>query len=428
MASALRHGSRQVPLALCVVALLAAGCRKKPTEAHLRLDNGLRVDLYASSKGDHAALALLFDIGADQDPPGRSGMAHLVERLFATGGRPGKPARNADQMKAQYAGGFKGETGADDTLYAVEVPAGQLLDELDDAALRMASLMLTDADLDRERARLLADLAATQEHDPISVAMLRAAESVRPTRGNGLRGGVPGEIEAMSLDEESTASKGSYGGATARLVVAGHFDVADATKRIQASFGKAPGAKAAPARAPSGASVKGTLVMGSVPSAVALAVPVPDPKDPIYPAFLVLAARLLDASGAGHTWRADFAPLARPDILFVTSPIPVGQAPEPFAAQLRAEVNKIVGAAPGGDDIEHATDRFGSTLGMTPVRSDMLTSAPIETAFEIARRAQLGIDGVALAQAAQAIKPEQLAAAAKLFDNQSSAAVIAGGI
>src|SRR5262249_18155287 len=156
------------------------------------------------------------------------------------------------------------------SLYAVEVPSDGLMDELDDAALRMSSLMLVDADLERERARLLAELATAQEHDPISVARLRAAESVRPPPGNGLRGGVPGEIEALTLDETDGFRKAHYGGATARLVVVGHFDVADATKRNQASFAKAPSGKAAAPRAPSGASVKGTLVMGSVPSAVAL--------------------------------------------------------------------------------------------------------------------------------------------------------------
>ncbi len=58
--------------------------------------------------------------------------------------------------------------------------------------------------------------------------------------------------------------------------------------------------------------------MGDLPSAVALAVPVPDPKDPVYPAFVVLATRL--AMTGGYTWKANFAPLARPDILLVTSP------------------------------------------------------------------------------------------------------------
>src|SRR5262245_41015194 len=93
------------PLRALIVASLIAlcgtgtGCQKKPAEAHFRLDNGLRVDLYATSRGDNAAYALLFDVGADHDPAGRSGMAHLVEHLFSTAGRGGKPARTVEQLQ-----------------------------------------------------------------------------------------------------------------------------------------------------------------------------------------------------------------------------------------------------------------------------------------------------------------------------------------
>src|SRR5262245_30057359 len=94
---AMAVGNRHAALALVAFALLAGGCRKKsPTEAHFRLDTGLRVDLYATSRGEKAALALLFDVGADHDPPGRSGMAHLVEHLLVTSGRAGKPGRTID--------------------------------------------------------------------------------------------------------------------------------------------------------------------------------------------------------------------------------------------------------------------------------------------------------------------------------------------
>jgi zinc protease len=427
MFAAVRRRTGRVSLLLCTVALLCGGCRKKPTEAHFRLENGLRVDLLGASKGDKAAMALLFDVGADNDPPGRSGMAHLVERLFATSGRSGQRSRTIDQMRAQYGNDWHADTGADYTVYAVEVAGGKLMDELDDAALRMSSLWPTDADLNRERGRLLGDLATMQEHDAASAAMLRAAESLHPTRGNGLRGGVPAEIEALTLDELEAFRKAHYGGATARLVVAGNFDVGDVTKRIQSSFAKVPSGKAAPARSPSGAKVTGTLVMGDAPSAVALAVPVPEPKDPIYPALLVLAARIADSTGGGRSWKSDFAPLARPDTLFVTSAVPAGQPAEPFAAQMRADVNKVVGAPLGGDEAEHAVARFGAALGMTPATADTIAADPFQTAFAAGRRAQLGIDGAALAAGVAGVTPQQLGAAAKLFDDKSSAAVIAGG-
>ena len=84
---------------------------------------------------------VLFDIGANHDPAGRSGMAHLVEHLFATSGGAEKPARTIDKAKERYGQGFHARTGADYTLYGVEVSAERILEEIDDASLRMSRLI-----------------------------------------------------------------------------------------------------------------------------------------------------------------------------------------------------------------------------------------------------------------------------------------------
>jgi len=104
MTPSLRH----VLQAIGLCALLAAGCKKGETQ--FRLDNGLRVQLVPSS-GDKAALAILFDVGADHDPPDRSGMAQLVNRLFATMDREGKPNRTVQTR-----------TGGSYTFYGLAVP------------------------------------------------------------------------------------------------------------------------------------------------------------------------------------------------------------------------------------------------------------------------------------------------------------------
>src|SRR4029079_15920822 len=80
--NAMSLARRWVSIVLCAFTLCGVGCPKRAARAaSLRRDNGLRVELLATSGGDKAALALLFDVGADHDPPGRSGMAHLIEHL-----------------------------------------------------------------------------------------------------------------------------------------------------------------------------------------------------------------------------------------------------------------------------------------------------------------------------------------------------------
>jgi zinc protease len=426
MAAALRRVSIALGF-IGLIALCGTGCRRRPTEARFRLDNGLRVDLIATSRGEKAAVALLFDVGADHDPPGKSGMARLVEHLLSTAGRGGKPARTVEQLESQYGHDWRAATGGDYTLHAVVVPAGRILDEIDDAALRMSRLEPGETDLARERARLLNEIAAMQERDAVPAAMHRAAEAVRPTRGGGARGGVAKEVEALTLDEVERFRRAHYGAATARLIVAGNVDVDAVTQRIKAGFAKVPAGKPPEARPPAPSRVTGTLVLGDAPNAVALAVPAPEPRDPLYPAFLALAARVAAPRGAPRSWKADFAPLARPDVLFVSSPIAPGQPGEETAKRLRAEVTELVKAPLDDDDRARLQDRFAEMLGMAPLRADAVAAEPDEAAFAAGRRAQLGIDGGALAQAARALTPEQVVNAAKLFDTANSAAVVTGG-
>ena len=311
----MRLAIRRVSVVLCMFALFA-GCRKKAPETAFKLDNGLRVELAPSADADQVALVLLYDVGADHDPAGRSGMAHLVERLFATMGREGKPDWTVQTR-----------TGADYTYYGMSVPPERLNDEIDDTVLRMSTLAPTEADLTRERQRVLDQVATMQEKDPLMAATNKASESLRPSAGGGLRGGVAAEIQAMTFAEVDAFRRAYYGAATARLVIAGRFDLAEVSKRVRAAFSTVPAGKVPQPRPPAGSRVTGTLVMGDLPTAVALAVPVPDPKDPVYPAFVVQATRLA-TNVVGHLWKANFAPLARPDTLLVTSTIPKDQPPK----------------------------------------------------------------------------------------------------
>ena len=367
---------RNVAIAFCLLALSAWGCQKKP--ASFRLDNGLRVDLLPASRGDRAALVVLFDVGADHDPPGRSGMAHVIEHLLATTSRPGRTLAPTVATRS----------GDDYTMYASEVVGGRIMEEIDDVALRLSDgPPVTDTDLTRVRKQVLDEIA------------------------NGKRGGGVDEIAAMTTAEVDAFRRAHYGAATARLIVTGRFDVADAENHVRTAFGALPAGKPPQARAPAGSRVTGTETIGDGPKAVALTVAAPGLKNPLHPAFLVLAARLAGAGGGdARAWKVDFAPLARPELLVVTSPVPAGQQSEPVIARMRTEVAAIVGAPLAADEPARAVARFGAELGLTPA------TAPRETAFATGRLLQLGVDATALERAVGAVKQDQVTAAARLFD------------
>lgn len=384
------------------------------TERPSRLQNGLQVDLVTGPCGDSAALVVLVNAGIEHDPPGRSGMARLAGRLLATSGAAGKAERTV-------------ETGTDYTLYSVVVPGDRLLDELDEVAAWMSRAAPTEADLGRERARLLEELAKLQGADASLTAMSLAEEAVQPTRGDGKRRGIASEVEGITLAELQTFWNTHFAPGNARITVAGRFDEEKVRARIEAAFAPLPAGAPPVLRDAADATVKGTLVMGDAPTAVALAVPAPATSDPLFAPFLVLASRLMDKPAQPRTWEVSYDPIKRPELLAITGPVGQAEQPEPAAARMRAEVTAILARPPAQDDIAKARERF--RLLVEPRLVDPAICAKDARAFAVARarRAQLKLEAAPLAQALDATTKTQLEEAAELFDQKHSAAVIAGG-
>lgn len=383
-------------------------------EKSLRLPNGLQVDLVTGPCSDSVALVVLVKVGIDHDPPGRSGMARLAGRVLATTAKAGQAERTV-------------ETGSDYTLYSVVVAGDRLLDELDEVAAWMAQAAPTEADLGRERAPMLEELAKLKGADAARTAMSLAEESVSPARGNGKRHGIASEVEAITLAELQAFWQAHFKPGNARITVAGRFDVEKVRARVEAAFTPLAAGTPPVTRDPGDATVKGTLVMGNAPTAVAVAVPAPAASDPLYGPFLVLAARLMEKASPARTWEASYDPLRRPELLFITGPVGQAEQPEPAAARMRGEVAAILARPPGPEDAAAARERF--RLFLEPQLVDPELCAKDPRAFVVAqvRRAQLGLDIAPVTEALGTITKEQLEEAARLFEPKRTAAVIAGG-
>lgn len=383
-------------------------------EQSFRLQNGLSVDLVAGPCGDSAALAVLVGVGIDHDPAGRSGMARLAGRLLATSAPAGRAERSV-------------ETGGDYTLYSVVAAGDRLLEELDEVAAWMGQAAPKEADLERERARMLEELGKLSGADAAATARSLAEEGVQPTSGNGKRNGIASEVQAITLDELSEHWKAHYRPGNARIVVAGPIDVEKVRARIEAALSPLDAGMPPDKRDPGDSTVKGTLVMGSAPSAVAMAVPAPATSDPLYAPFLVLAARLMEKPAEARTWEVSYDPIRRPELLFVTGPVGQTEQPEPAAARMRREAAAILARPPAPEDAAGARERF--RLFLEPQLVDPALCAKDARAFAVARarRAQMGLDTGKLGEALGSITKEQLEEAAKLFDTKHTATVIAGG-
>lgn len=404
---------------LLIAALLGSACTRTSPATSFTTANGLRVDLLPG-RGDQAAVVVLFSIGSNHDPENRSGTGHLVEHLLVTAAAGDSPARSAGEVMDRYPLGWNAQTGTDYTVLATVVPSARTLDEIDDVAARMGDLRITEEDLARERPRLLSEIGNMFGGSGMLAlgASNLASESVAPTPG-GRRGGVAAEVEALSVAELEAHWKAYYKPSNARLVIAGSFDSGAVRRRIEERFSALPAGRPPTARPPAVVTdMAKPVITGVSPYAIALAYAAPAPGTPVYPAFLVLAARLAEAI-PGHV---TFAPLDRPDVLLVFDTTERGEGAIEALARLERSVAATCALPLTSADTARAETMFG--LFIRPAPSAMIAANPYLAAFGHGRRAQLGLDTSPISFAD--VGAEDLREAASIFAVRRGGAAAVG--
>jgi hypothetical protein len=361
-----------------------------PEPESFNLANGLSAELARAECNGQIALAALFSVGTDHDPPERSGMTQLIERVLSS------------KLAAPRA--FHG--GSDHSLYAVSVGADGLSAELDALASLLTRLEIDDAALAAAKTALIDSIQARSGGDPALTARTLAAEAIAPSPGKGRRGGIVEEIEVIERSELEAFWHTHFAPKNLRLTLVGAIGDG-ARAQIERAFAPLAAGKPPATRPPTETKVIGTLVMGDAPSAIAIAVPVPPPSDASFPTFLLLAAAV----------SATYDPLVHHEMLFVDGSVATGEAAEPAAARVRAELDAKLDQG----DVAIARKRFDVLLGHGGCDD------PRRLALARARRAQLGLDARRLDAQLDAVSEESRAAAVALFDTKHTTAVIAGG-
>ncbi len=303
-----------------------------------RLDNGLTVRIRPIQGAGDVALLVLYNVGGDHDPLDRSGLAHLVEHLYLTAAAGAGPARTAEAFFQRYHAGGNAQTGDRYTVFATVFPKGDLEKELTDAAARMDDLRITAVDLDREKRRLLDEVANLFGRIPALGAVNTARELTRPTPRGGRKGGLPEHVNAITLDEVRARWERYYKPRNAILVLAGAVDEA-ARQAVTARFaGLEPGdeiPEPGEPDPPKAGAVREEAVHSLQPQAepvACIAFAAPEPGSELYAPFLVLVARLWAASaqpGGDRIGRPSvyFPLLEDPAVLGVSATVKPGEAP-----------------------------------------------------------------------------------------------------
>jgi zinc protease len=400
-----------------------------------RLKNGLTVILRPIRGSDETALVVLFDIGGDHDPRGRSGLGHLVEHVYVTAAAGDEKMRTTQAYMERYRAGWNAQTGDRYTVIATVFAKDDLQKELRDAAARMGDLRVTAADLDREKPRIDDEVANMFGRIPTLGARNNAHELVRPTPHGGRRGGRPEQVRAATLEEVQQHWKCYYKPRNATLVLAGNVDPKTARQAITDHFAPLPAGEKPPAAAEPGkpkfGTVKEVTVQSIVPQSrpqACLAYAAPAPGSDLYAPFLVLVSRLFASAekqaGGPENFPVHFAMLDDPGVLSVNFPARRGESAEKARQRLEGFVKAAVEPKLGRDEQDSVLETFGFFLGVADVPDRMLAQNPYGVAFSLGRRHQLGIDSDKLKKSLTAVTDEDLRRAAKAIfapDRQAGA-------
>ena len=406
-----------IALALLAIALLGFASlaivshgREPPPEARRVLANGLTVIVEPLPGATGTALVVLFDVGDDHDPPGESGLGHVLEHVYVTAAAGDRPRRTADEAMRSHPLGANAQTGAGYTVVASVFPAAALEDELADAAARMGNLSIAQVDLDRERPRVRDELHNMYEAMPALAAMNLARAAARPPAHGGRRGGVAAEVDALGLGRIEERWRALYKPANATVVVAGDVDPAAVMARVEARFAGLPSGVRAPSPPPASSAAAARLLRAPGAPAACAALGVPPPADAGF-AATVAAAAVLARAGASRGIAVRVAPRAAPARRFVCASVAAGAAAEATAARLDAFVASSLAGARGAGPA--ALEQYGPLLGAAPWPAAALTGNVYGVAFARARREQTGVDGAALARAFESLPDADVKAIAR---------------
>ena len=213
-------------LLLAGALLLAAG----PTRAgvfnpeEFALGNGLQVVVVPNPAAAAVVQMLWYKVGAADEPPGRSGLAHMLEHLMfkATDRRP---ADAFSRLVASVGGRENAFTSQDATGYWQVVAPEHLEMVMELEAERMHRLVLREDEIERERQVVLEERRSRTDRSPAAVL----AEAMRAALFRNHPYGTPTigwrhEIEALSIDDLRAFYRRHYVPNNAVLVIGGNVD------------------------------------------------------------------------------------------------------------------------------------------------------------------------------------------------------------
>jgi zinc protease len=205
-----------------------------------RLANGLQVIVIPDHRAPVVTQMVWYKVGAADEPPGSSGIAHFLEHLMFKGTEK-IPTGQFSKIIARNGGEDNAFTNHDVTAYFQRVAKDRLATVMEMEADRMVNLRLTEDDVRTERDVILEERRSRVDNDPGSILqeqMMAALYANHPY-------GVPiigWEHEIAALDREDAFAfyRRFYAPENAILIIAGDVEPDEVKTLAERTFGKLP--------------------------------------------------------------------------------------------------------------------------------------------------------------------------------------------
>ncbi|MDA1099734.1 MAG: pitrilysin family protein [Proteobacteria bacterium] len=232
----------RIIIAFGILSLAIAGFQPSATAALFHpkthtLANGMQVVVIEDHRAPVVTHMVWYKVGAADEPPGKSGIAHFLEHLMFKG-TPKVPSGQFSKIVARNGGRDNAFTSYDYTGYFQNVAQDKLDLVMGMEADRMTNLVLTAEDVDTERAVILEERRSRTDNSP--AAQMNEAMSAAQYLAHPYRIPVIGwkhEIEKLDQADALAFYRRYYAPNNAILVVAGDVEAEAVFALAEKHFG-----------------------------------------------------------------------------------------------------------------------------------------------------------------------------------------------
>lgn len=226
--------------ALLTIASSAQSDSSGPQISDFILANGLELVVIPDHRAPVVTHMIWYKVGAADETPGKSGLAHFLEHLMFKGTAK-NPTGKFSQVVARIGGQENAFTSQDYTGYFQRVPGEQLKTVMEFEADRMTGLQLTDDVVLPERNVILEEQNQRVGNNPRArlTEQIDAALYLNHPYGKPVIGWRQ-EMEQLSRDDAIGFYRRFYAPNNAIVVIAGDVDPAKVRTMVEETYGKIP--------------------------------------------------------------------------------------------------------------------------------------------------------------------------------------------